>query len=224
MIALEQVSKTYHKGAEQVRALDEVSLSVAQGEFVAVHGASGSGKSTLLLTVGGMIRPTEGRVLFDGQEIYRLSASQRAALRAGKVGFVFQMFHLVPYLNVLENVLAPALTGARFSRQEAVELLERLQLAERLHHRPAELSAGERQRVAIARALIKRPALILADEPTGNLDPTNSAQVMNDLAEFHRDGGTLLVVSHDPLADQYAQRTLHLQRGRIQPAERPQAC
>jgi len=223
MIALEQVSRTYRKGPEQVRALDHVSLSVAQGEFVVVRGPSGSGKSTLMLTVGGMIRPSEGRVLLEGEDLYRLPASHRASLRAAKIGFVFQMFHLMPYLNVLENVQTPALAGARFSRQEAVELLERLGLAERLYHRPAELSAGERQRVALARALVKRPALVLADEPTGNLDPASAAQVMSSLAEFHRAGGTVLVVTHDPLADQYAQRTVRLQRGRTQP-EAPGAC
>lgn len=218
MIALEHVSKVYPKASQDVRALDDVSFSVRQGEFVAVRGPSGSGKSTLLLTVGGMVRPTQGRVLVDGQDLYELPTGQRAGLRASKIGFVFQMFHLVPYLDVLENVLTPALTGTSITRREAVELLERLGLSERMHHRPAELSAGERQRAAIARALVKRPDLILADEPTGNLDPANAAQVMGDLGDFHRRGGTVLVVTHDPLAEQYAQRTLLLEAGRLSSA------
>ncbi len=216
MIELDHTSKVYHKGHEEVRALDDVCLSVEAGEFMAVRGPSGSGKSTLLLTVGGMVRPTEGRAVVDGQDLYALSSPQRAKLRAEKIGFVFQMFHLVPYLDILENVLLPNLAGARTTPEEAAELLERLQLSERLHHLPAELSAGERQRVAIARALLKRPAIVLADEPTGNLDPDNSAQIMSYLAEFHREGGTVLVVTHAALADQYAQRTVRLAHGHIE--------
>jgi len=216
MIELENVSKVYQGANGEVRALDDVSLSVEKGKFVAVRGPSGCGKSTLLLTVGAMVRPTEGRVLLDGEDVYGMSVSQRARLRAGKIGFVFQMFHLVPYLDALENVLVPTLAGARGGRPEALELLERLQLSHRLHHRPAELSTGERQRCALARALLNRPEIILADEPTGNLDPDNAAQVMQYLGNFHREGGTMLLVSHDPLADQYAQRVLRLDQGRVQ--------
>ncbi len=215
MIKLESVSKVYSKGTEEVRALDDVSLAVAPGEFVAVRGPSGCGKSTLLLTVGGMIRPTQGRVLLDGHDLYALSLRARAHLRADRIGFVFQMFHLVPYLNALDNVLLPAMAGMQAGRSDAIALLDRLQLRGRLHHRPAELSTGERQRVALARALVKRPSIILADEPTGNLDPENATEVMSYLAEFHRDGGTVLVVSHDALAEQHADRTVHLEAGRL---------
>jgi len=215
MIVLDKVSKVYRKPDGDVRALDDMSLSVAAGEFITVRGPSGSGKSTLLLAVGGMIRPTQGRVVVDGQDLYAVSSAQRARLRAEKIGFVFQMFHLVPYLDTLENVLVPNLAGARVASQDAAELLGHLQLAERLHHRPSELSTGERQRVALARALIKRPEIVLADEPTGNLDPDNARQVMSYLAEFHRGGGTVLVVTHDPLADEYAQRTVLLDRGKL---------
>ncbi len=215
MIALENVSKVYRRDSEEVRALDEVSISVAAGEFVAVRGPSGCGKSTLLLTVGGMIRPTQGRALIDGEDLYALSARDRARLRAEKIGFVFQMFHLVPYLSALDNVLVPTLAGMSAGRGDAMELLDRLQLGHRVRHRPAELSTGERQRVALARALLKRPAIILADEPTGNLDPDSAAQVMSYLADFHRDGGTLLLVSHDPLAAEYVQRTAYLDAGRL---------
>ncbi len=213
MIELVNVSKVYHTDSGEVRALDDVTLSVAPGEFVAVRGPSGSGKSTLLLTIGGMIRPTEGRVLIGGQDVYIMSARRRARLRAEEIGFVFQMFYLVPYLSALENVLVPTLAGARIGRRDATELLTHLQLSDRLHHRPAELSTGERQRVALARALLNNPDIILADEPTGNLDPDNSSQVMSYLAEFHREGGTILVVTHDPLADQYARRTVLMEHG-----------
>ena len=210
MIALRQVSKVYRRGEERVAALQDVTLSVARGEFVTVRGASGSGKSTLLLTLGGMVRPTSGSVSIDGQDLYALSTRERARLRADRIGFVFQMFHLIPYLTALENVLVPELAGATQGPEEARAMLERLGVAERADHRPPELSTGERQRVALARALLKGPEIILADEPTGNLDPDNAGQVMGHLAEFHRAGGTLLVVTHDALAERYAQRTVHL--------------
>ena len=215
MIELANVSKTYRRSGGDVRALDRVSLSVERGEFIAVRGPSGSGKSSLLLTIGGMIRPTEGRVLVDGEDIYEMPSRERARLRAERIGFVFQMFHLVPYLSALENALVPALAGARSDREDPTELLSRFRLSDRLEHRPAELSTGERQRVALARALLNRPEIILADEPTGNLDPDNAEQVMSYLAEFQSSGGTVLVVTHDPLADQYAQRTVLMDRGQV---------
>jgi len=221
MITLENVHKVYHRASEQVRALDGVTLSVGRGEFVALRGPSGCGKSTLLLTVGGMVRPTQGRALVDGRDLYALSLRERAGLRAERIGFVFQMFHLVPYLTALENVLVPRLAGMSADREAAADLLERLQLGPRLYHLPSELSTGERQRVALVRALLKRPALVLADEPIGNLDPESGAQVMGYLAEFHRAGGTVLVVSHDPLAEQHADRTVHMVRGRLQPEPTP---
>jgi len=215
MIALDGVSKVYRGADGEVRALDDVSLAVAAGEFVAVRGASGCGKSTLLLTVGGMVRPTAGTVSLDGRDLYALSHAERARLRAERIGFVFQMFHLVPYLSALDNVLVPVLAGMRPGRGEAAAVLERLGMAERMTHRPPELSTGERQRVALARALVKRPEIILADEPTGNLDPENAAAVMGYLADFHREGGTILVVSHDALAEDHADRTLRLERGQL---------
>ena len=217
MISLENVSKVYMRGNEEVRALDGVSLTVAPGEFVVLRGPSGCGKSTLLLTVGGMIRPTQGRASLDGEDLYGLSGRDRARLRAERIGFVFQMFHLVPYLSALDNVLVPTVAGMSQGRRDALDLLARLQLADRAAHRPMELSTGERQRVALARALLKRPSIILADEPTGNLDPANAAQVMGYLDEFHSDGGTVVVVSHDALAQQHADRTLQLVAGRLQP-------
>ena len=215
MIVLEGVSKVYRGAEGEVRALDDVSLRVAPGDFVAVRGPSGCGKSTLLLTVGGMVRPSTGTVSLDGRDLYALSRTERARLRAERIGFVFQMFHLVPYLSALDNVLVPALAGMPRDRAAAAAVLERLGMGERMTHRPPELSTGERQRVALARALIKRPEIILADEPTGNLDPENAAAVMGYLADFHREGGTILVVSHDAHAEEHADRTLRLERGRI---------
>ena len=217
MIRLKDVTKVYRGPQGEVRALDGVSLHVAPGEFVAVKGPSGSGKSTLLLAVGGMARPTGGTVSVDGTDVYALSGPARASFRALKVGFVFQMFHLVPYLSVLENVLLPTLAkAAGDGRARAVELIERFGLGHRLGHKPAELSTGERQRVAMARALLNRPRLILADEPTGNLDPDSSRDVMGYLAEFHRDGGTILFVTHEDLAEDYAQRTIRIRQGKLE--------
>jgi ABC-type lipoprotein export system ATPase subunit len=216
MIALHEVSKHYRNAAREVRALDDVSLEVAAGEFVAVRGPSGCGKSTLLAIAGGLALPTSGRVEVAGQEISSLSSSERAKFRAENIGFVFQLFHLLPYLSVLDNVLVAA-TGAdrQAARGEAMLLLEKFGLAERLTHRPAELSAGERQRVAMARALLNHPRLLLADEPTGNLDPKNAAAVLDLIAEFQRDGGTVLLVTHDEKASAYSQRTIQLAGGRL---------
>ncbi len=215
VIRLEQVTKLYRRHGAPVRALDQVSLTVADGEFVAVRGPSGSGKSTLLLTIAAMVRPSEGRVVVRGDDLYALSGAQRARFRARNVGFVFQLFHLVPYLSVLDNVLLPtALLPQAGDRELARELLTRFGMAGRLDHTPAELSTGERQRTAIARALINRPWLVLADEPTGNLDPETGAEIMQYLSEFHREGGTVIVVTHEPWVEQTAQRTIHLRGGR----------
>jgi putative ABC transport system ATP-binding protein len=214
LVQLENVSKIYVNKRGEVRALDGVSFSVERGEFVVAQGPSGSGKSTLLLTVGGMVHPTKGQVVVDGKDLYAMSGHDRAKFRAENVGFVFQMFHLVPYLTVIENVLLPS-GGETAARTEAEGLLERLGMSSRLRHKPAELSAGERQRTAIARALLNRPKMLLADEPTGNLDPENSAAVMGYLSEFHRDGGTVIVVSHESAAADYAQRVVQLRDGRV---------
>jgi len=217
VVHLENVTKVYHARQREVRALDCVNLQVESGAFVAVKGPSGSGKSTLLLTIGGMVHPTDGRVVVAGTDLYALSGGGRASFRAENIGFVFQMFHLMPYLSVLENVLVPTLAsgGRPEGRSQALALLERFRLTDRLDHKPPELSVGERQRVAMARALLNRPRLILADEPTGNLDPENATEVMTYLSEFHRDGGTLVVVTHEQLAEQYAQRTVLIQGGRV---------
>ena len=204
MIACEQVTKRF--GA--VTALAPFDLEVKLGEFIAIKGASGSGKTTLLLILGGMVRPTEGTVIYDGTDLYAKSMPERADFRAQEVGFVFQMFHLVPYLGVEENVRLAARNGNLPNRPR--KLLEHFGLGHRLTHTPGELSVGERQRVALARAMVNEPRLILADEPTGNLDPKNDMQVFKHLAEYHQSGGTVIVVTHGSTADQFADRVVNL--------------
>jgi ABC-type lipoprotein export system ATPase subunit len=212
VIRLENATKTYDGPDGPVTALAATNLTVNTGEFVSVTGPSGCGKTTLLMVVGGMLRPNSGLVDVAGEEPYRLAASQRAGWRARTVGFIFQMFHLVPYLSVLDNVLlGPRL--ANDERARAGELLARLGLAERQAHKPAELSAGEKQRTAIARALLRRPRLLLADEPTGNLDPENADEVFRSLQEFHHGGGTVVVVTHGDVATAYADRQIEIDAG-----------
>lgn len=216
MIEVRGLSKVYQSKGRPVRALDGVDLTVADGEFLAVRGPSGSGKSTLLLTIGGMVRPTEGRAVLNGTDLYGLSGGERANYRARNIGFVFQMFHLAPYLTVLDNVLLPTGLVDRGgpSRARALELLERFGMAERLDHRPGQLSTGERQRTAIARALVNDPWLVLADEPTGNLDPETGAEILAYLKEFNDAGRSVVLVTHEPWVEEYAHRTVHLKAGR----------
>ena len=216
MIRCDEVTKIFRKNGSEVTSLDRFTAKVAEGEFVAVRGPSGSGKTTLLLTLGGMQRPSAGSVQLARRDLYALSPAERARLRSSEIGFVFQMFHLVPYLDLLGNVLlaCPGKPSAEV-RQRASGLMDELGLADRASHRPGELSAGERQRLAVARALLNRPKLILADEPTGNLDPENAAEVIRHLAEFHRAGGTVVLVTHGAAADAHADRTLRLEQGRL---------
>ena len=216
MIRCDEVTKVFRKNGSEVTSLDRFTAKVAKGEFVAVRGPSGSGKTTLLLTLGGMQRPSAGSVQLARRDLYALSPAERARLRSSEIGFVFQMFHLVPYLDLLANVLlaCPGKPSAEV-RQRAGGLMDELGLADRASHRPGELSAGERQRLAVARALLNRPKLILADEPTGNLDPENAAEVIRHLAEFHRGGGTVVLVTHGAAADAHADRTLRLEQGRL---------
>lgn len=216
MIQVDSVSKTYRTGVESVKALDSVTLQIETGEFVAVQGPSGCGKTTLLLTVGGLLRPDSGSVLVDGESVYDLPLERRTQFRAGTIGFVFQQFHLVPYLNVLDNVLAPTLALPRGDARERVdELLAKFNLRERAKHTPGELSTGERQRVALARAMLHEPRVILADEPTGNLDERNAEIVLGVLEDFAAEGGTVLLVTHDNAAASQAGRIVRLERGRL---------
>jgi putative ABC transport system ATP-binding protein len=201
-----------------VTALRPTSVTITTGEFVAVVGPSGSGKTTLLSILGGMLAPTAGRVWFEKLSLYDLSVAARTALRRQRIGFVFQTFNLVPYLTALENVQVPFyLAGLRpkEQRRRAGVLLERVGLGDRVSHRPDELSVGQQQRVALARTLANDPALILADEPTGNLDPQTREHVLAMFAEFNGEGRTIVMVTHDPAAAARAQRTLRLEQGGI---------
>lgn len=219
MLRLDAISKIYRRpGAQPVKAIDVVSLTIQRGEFVAITGLSGSGKSTLLFTMGGLMHPTSGDVIFGDAKVYELYPAQRSELRLNQIGFVFQSFNLIPYLSALENVALPARLARRpadASSAAARKLLERVGLGSRFDHRPAEMSVGERQRVAIARALINAPKLLLADEPTGNLDGTNADEVMCILASLNAAGLTVVVVTHDPLVAERAARTIHLVSGRV---------
>jgi len=218
MIHLEGVTKVYRTANGPVSALAGIDLEVPPGQFVVVRGPSGSGKSTLLTLIGGLGTPTAGRVVVAGEDLGSVGPASRARFRAHRVGFVFQTFQLLPYLTVLENVALAGLPGRETaSRHRARQLLERFQLTGRISHRPAELSTGECQRVAIARAMVNQPELILADEPTGNLDPENSTTVLDLLAGFHREGGTVLLVTHQERAIQFAQRTVLLKNGSVVP-------
>ncbi|MCX6874419.1 MAG: ABC transporter ATP-binding protein [Verrucomicrobia bacterium] len=201
----------------EVVALRGIGLTIRRGDFVALRGPSGCGKTTLLLCAGTLLRPECGQVLLQGRDPYALSAAARSAFRAAKVGFVFQNFHLVPYLSVLDNVMLCGLAGAPRATLEtqARKLLEKLGLSHRLRHRPSELSIGEQQRVALVRALAGGAMLILADEPTGNLDAANGRILLDHLAEFARAGGAVLMVTHEPAASDHAFTRLDMQDGRL---------
>lgn len=220
MILFEHVTKTYRTKKGGVNAIADLNFEISQGEFVSITGPSGCGKSTLLMATGGMLHPSSGTIRVNGQDIYAQANSERAQFRAQHIGFIFQMFHLVPYLNVLENVLLAAKRTAVLrnstGKNQGIELLEQLGLINRITHKPSELSAGECQRTAIARALINRPKLILADEPTGNLDAENESEVFEILRDYHREGGTVLVVSHGTVANKYATHHLRMRDGRIE--------
>jgi putative ABC transport system ATP-binding protein len=218
MIQMEKVTKTYTMRRQTVVGLDDATIEIPDGDFVSLVGPSGSGKSTLLLMLGGMLTPTSGRVLIDGESMYDLNADGRARLRKGKIGFVFQTFNLVTYLTALENVQIPLyLAGVKDKEQEerAKALLERVGLGDRMDHKPSELSVGQQQRVALARMLANDPAVILADEPTGNLDPETSEQVIGFFEQFNEEGRTIVMVTHDPQAAERARRKLKLSDGKV---------
>jgi putative ABC transport system ATP-binding protein len=219
MIRLKDVTKSYPAKAEEnggvIRALDHISLEVAPGEWLAMMGPSGSGKSTLVNLIGCLDRPTSGEIWLDGENVAQISASELNRVRAERIGFVFQQFHLVPYLTALENVMLAQYFHSMTDEQEALEALERVGLKERAHHVPAHLSGGEQQRVCIARALINDPKIILADEPTGNLDAQNEEIVLRLLRELHQQGRTIVMVTHDPVVARLADRRIELHHGRI---------
>jgi len=216
MLSITSISREYIGSAGRIAALRDFTAAVKTGEFVAVQGPSGCGKTTLLLICGSLLAPDAGMVMVDGTDLYALPGDERAHFRARQIGFVFQQFHLIPYLSVRDNVLAGALaTGAPPPMDRAEELIERFGLGSRVGHVPSELSIGERQRVALARALLNRPKLVLADEPTGNLDDASGEIVLKALADYARDGGAVLMVTHDQRASRVAQRVLHMREGRL---------
>jgi putative ABC transport system ATP-binding protein len=218
MLALNAVSKSYTRRNVRVDALRTTSLSIGTGEFLAVIGPSGSGKTTLLSMLGGMLAPTTGQILFDGRSLYDLPVRDRSRLRNEQIGFVFQNFNLIPWLSAVENVALPLClygTDSGVQRTRAMDLLERFGLADRAEHRPSELSAGQQQRVALARTLVTDPKLILADEPTGNLDPDSRTLVMDSLRAIHREGRTLVLVTHDHAVSAAAERVIRIADGQV---------
>jgi len=212
-----KVRKEYPMGDTVVKALDDVDLSIGEGEFVAVIGPSGSGKSTLMHIMGFMDQPTHGKILFDGQDMSKLSSNERAKVRSQKIGFVFQAFNLLPRLSVLENTALPlhyAHAPAKEVRERAERVLDMVGLQERIDHHPNQLSGGQRQRVAIARALINEPRLILADEPTGNLDSENAQLILGLFDRLHTEGKTIVLVTHDEAVASHAGRRVWVQDGK----------
>ncbi len=240
LLQADGIHRTYQLGQVKLNVLTDCSLHVADGEFVGIMGKSGSGKSTLLHVLGALDVPQRGQVRFDGQDVFAPESARRTAirlldflspfekrrngLRRRQFGFVFQFYHLLPELSVLENVLLPRMVAAstrawfarrEAARQDAAAILERVGLGERMKHRPNELSGGERQRVAIARALVHKPRILFADEPTGNLDAAAGRKIMELLSGLHKEGQTIVMVTHDPGVAEFADRVLTLERGKL---------
>ena len=218
MIRLEEISKTYQKHGQTVHALEQVSLRVPKGTFLAITGPSGSGKTTLMNILGCLDRPTSGRYLLEGTAVGALGGAAAADIRNRKIGFVFQSFNLIGSMSALENVELPLLLRGEprnHRRQKALEALERVDLKSRAHHRPAELSGGQQQRVAIARVLAQAPPLILADEPTGNLDGRTSREILSILQQLNAGGQTIVMITHDESIAAAAPRRMHMAGGRL---------
>ena len=221
LVTIRTLTKSFQRDAQSIVIFDGLDLEFAEGSFTALMGPSGSGKSTLLNLMAGLDRPTGGTVTVAGAEVSAMSATELAGWRARHVGFVFQSYNLLPRLTALKNVVLPLLYNGQERltdeqrRERAVAALESVGLSERMHHRPNELSGGQQQRVAIARALVNRPAIILADEPTGNLDTHSSVEIMELLSALHGQGGTIVMVTHEPDISTYAGRIIHLRDGQI---------
>ena len=219
IIQVRDLTKVYGEGPSATHALRGISTHVEQGEFVAIMGPSGSGKSTLMNIIGCLDRPTAGTYILDGEDVSDLTRAELAEVRNQKIGFIFQSFNLLPRLTALQNLMLPMVYDVRrrwdeYEREErAIAVLESVGLGDRIDHRPNELSGGQQQRVAIARALVNQPAIILADEPTGNLDTRSGVEVMKLLSQLHHEGATIVMVTHDPRTARYAQRVICVQDG-----------
>jgi putative ABC transport system ATP-binding protein len=218
-ISTQSLVKHYGRGKKEVSGLAGVDLTVSKGDYLAVVGPSGSGKTTLLLSLGGLIRPTSGKVMVDGTSVYDLKPAERIELRRSKIGFLFQTFNLIPYLTAMENTQVPLMIAGKSGDEQqatAQSTLERVGLGDRLHHKPSELSVGQQQRVALARTLANSPSIILADEPTGNLDPATSDSVAEMLKQLNEEGITIVMVTHDPRMAAGAGRVMRLVDGRVE--------
>ena len=218
MIRLENITKTYEKHGQIVRALEDVSLYVPKGEFLAVTGPSGSGKTTLMNILGCLDRPTSGTYLLEGATVDALGGAAAADIRNRKIGFIFQSFNLIGSMSALENVELPLVLrgeSRKSRRQKALQALEQVELKSRAHHRPAELSGGQQQRIAIARVLAAQPPLILADEPTGNLDGVTSREILSILRQLHQEGQTIVMITHDDGIAAAAPRQMRMEQGRL---------
>jgi len=217
VIDIRNITKIYKGIRTEIRAVDRVSISLGAGEYVAVKGPSGCGKTTLLLVTGGLLQPESGSVLISGRDFSALSPDERSAFRSENIGFVFQQFYLVPYLTAFENILCPSLAKpSGEARDAAMALVKKFHLEERKDHVPGKLSTGEKQRVALARALLNHPGILLADEPTGNLDEENADVVLESLGEFARSGGAVLLVTHDARAANTADRVIPMREGKME--------
>lgn len=213
MLEINNISKIYKKGSEEFVALDNVSISIKKGDYLSVNGSSGAGKSTLLNIIGGLIHPDSGEVLFNGEDIYRKNTKMTDEYRKKHIGFMFQQFHLMPYLTVLENIKL-----ATFSKQHLKvinDYIVKCSLSGLINKYPSELSVGEKQRAAFIRAIVSDPDILLADEPTGNLDPGNSDILMSLVEDYHKNGGTVILVSHEPSITRYSNLNIMLDKGRI---------
>ena len=213
MLEIKNITKKYKKGADVFTALDGVSFEIGKGDYVVINGASGAGKSTLLYTIGGLIHPDAGTILYNGESIYNQNNKFLDRYRKKDIGFMFQQFHLMPYLTVIENIKLGCYEKSHLSA--VINYLEKCSLSELKNKHPSELSVGEKQRTAFIRAIISAPEILLADEPTGNLDPENSTVLMSLIEEHHKNGGTVVLVSHNPESSRFSNLNITLERGKI---------
>ena len=216
MIQIKNLTKIFHSKESDVIALNEINLNLEESNFILIKGPSGCGKSTLLFSIAGMLRPSSGEIILNGKNIYSYPEKELLKYRARYIGFVYQSYYLIPYLDVLDNILLVNKShGVVVTEAEVMELAKKFNLQDRLHHKPSELSVGEKQRVAFMRAIVVKPKILLADEPTGNLDPENTKIIMDAFMDFRRQGGTVIMVSHGNEADAYADRLVEMKEGKL---------